>query len=69
MIPLLLLMQIAQSDLDRLVRGVVESGRVMEIGVEASERVAPVSQIAPGPPPVLAFRFLDGNDSGISTWY
>jgi hypothetical protein len=63
MIPLLLLAQIlTKTEIDRLVKGVVESGRVMEIGVTAADRLHSERLLAPGTPPVLAFRFLEGKE-------
>lgn len=38
----------------------VESGRVLEIAVTASERIALARQIAPGAPPLLSFRYFEG---------
>jgi hypothetical protein len=38
----------------------IESGRVAAIGESSSERLAPVVLIAPGSPPILAFRYFDG---------
>lgn len=44
----------------RLVRLIAESGRVLEITESPSERASPARQIAPGAPPLLAFRYLEG---------
>lgn len=43
-----------------LIKQVVESGRVLEIAADASERLSPLPQIAPGAPPLLSFRFFEG---------
>ena len=43
-----------------LIEEVARSGRVVEIAVRPSERVAPSPQIAPGAPPLLAFKVLEG---------
>jgi hypothetical protein len=43
-----------------LLQEIALSGRVVEIAVPPSERVAIVRQIAPGAPPILAFRMLEG---------
>lgn len=43
-----------------LIHKVSESGRVLEIAVSASERIAPPPQVPPGSPPVLSFRLLEG---------
>ena len=56
---LLMMMAANTSDLDRLTREVAASGHVLEIGETPSDRVAPPKQIAPGPPPLLAFRYYD----------
>jgi hypothetical protein len=39
---------------------IVKSGRVVEIATPISERVEEKRQLAPGAPPVLSFRLLDG---------
>jgi hypothetical protein len=44
-----------------LVRKVSESGRVLEIAAPPSLRVAPPERLAPGAPPLLRFRFLEGS--------
>ncbi len=36
------------------------SGRVVEQGENESQRVFPKFALAPGPPPLLQFRFLEG---------
>lgn len=43
-----------------LIEQIVRSGRVVEIAVTPSERVAPAQRIAPGAPPLLSFRMFDG---------
>lgn len=43
-----------------LVKQIAESGRVAVLAEPVSERVAPRRMIAPGPPPVLSFRLLEG---------
>jgi hypothetical protein len=45
-----------------LVRAIAQSGRVAEIGVSPEQRLAPPPPLRPGAPPILAFRFLDGQD-------
>jgi hypothetical protein len=55
---LLLLLAIQQHAL--LIRQVAESGRVLEIAVPPSERLAPPAPIAPGAPPLVSFRFFEG---------
>jgi hypothetical protein len=56
---ILMMMAANPADLSRLTREVSASGQVLEIGNTPSERVAPSPQIAPGPPPLLAFRYYD----------
>jgi hypothetical protein len=47
---------------DELVAKIARSGRVIEI-LPASERLRdPSKDIAPGAPPLLAFRYFDGAD-------
>jgi hypothetical protein len=46
--------------LDRLTKEVAASGQVVELAVTPSERVSPPAQIAPGQPPLLAFRYYEG---------
>lgn len=56
---ILLMMAAAPADLSRMAREVAASGQVLEIGKTPSERVTPPRQIAPGPPPLLAFRYYE----------
>ena len=56
---ILLMMAASAGDLSRVTKEIADSGQVVEIGVTASERVAPPPQIAPGPPPLLSFRYYD----------
>lgn len=56
----LLLMLLANGDIERLTRQIAVSGRVLQIVVSDSERVSPRPQIAPGAPPLLSFRFFEG---------
>ena len=56
---ILMMMAADTGGLGRLTREVAVSGQVLEIGRTNSERVAPPAQIAPGPPPLLAFRYYD----------
>jgi hypothetical protein len=39
---------------------IAASGQVVEIAVSASARLAPVALIAPGAPPTLGFRVIEG---------
>ena len=54
-----LMMAANTGDLNRVTKEIAASGQVLEIGKTPSERVAPTPQIAPGPPPLLAFRYYD----------
>ena len=55
-----LLLLLVNGDIERLTRQIAASGRVLQIGVSDSERVAPPPRIAPGAPPLLSFRFFEG---------
>jgi hypothetical protein len=50
--------------LDEQTTGVLDriaaSGRVAEIATPPSERLNPRTRIAPGPPPTLGFRMIEG---------
>jgi hypothetical protein len=50
--------------LDERTAGLVEqisaSGQVVEIASPPSERLAPPARIAPGAPPIVAFRVIEG---------
>jgi hypothetical protein len=56
---LILLMMASNSDVSRLTKEVAASGQVLEIGNKPSERITPPKQIAPGPPPLLSFRYYE----------
>jgi len=60
MTPLLFLALMAPSEVDRLTKLVAESGRVLEIAVTPSDRLAPPPKLAPGAPPLVSFRLFDG---------
>ena len=61
MIPLLFLFFLQANDnAAKLTQEVAESGRVLEIGVTPSERATPPPQIAPGQPPLVSFRYFEG---------
>ncbi len=55
-----LLMQAASSANADAWRRIADSGRVVEQGESESKRVAPKPALAPGPPPLLQFRYLEG---------
>ncbi len=52
--------QSQESRAEELVQEIAESGRVVEIARAAEVRVEPTPKIAPGDPPLLAFRYFDG---------
>ena len=43
-----------------LIEQIARSGRVVEIATPVSERLAPSARIAPGAPPLLGFRLMEG---------
>ena len=43
-----------------LVEQVASSGQVVEIAASPSERLGPPARIAPGAPPALGFRLIEG---------
>ena len=47
-------------EIERLTKEVAASGQVVEIAISPDERVAPLRQIAPGAPPLLSFRYYEG---------
>jgi hypothetical protein len=47
-----------QSEL--LIKQTAESGRVLTLAAPPSERLSSQPQIAPGAPPLLSFRFFEG---------
>ena len=56
---ILMMMAADTSGVSRLTREVAVSGQVLEIGNTPAARVSPPRQIAPGAPPLLAFRYYD----------
>ena len=56
---MLMMMAADTSGLSRLTREVAVSGQVLGIGITPSARVSPPRQIAPGAPPLLAFRYYE----------
>lgn len=42
-----------------LLRRIEQSGRLDTLGVSSSERLRPLARLAPGDPPMLAFRYLE----------
>ncbi len=63
-IPLLLLAAApavsVEQDLDAALDAAARSGRIQLIGVSSSERLLPTARLAPSDPPILRFRYLDG---------
>jgi hypothetical protein len=57
----LLLLLAASGELERLTKEVAVSGRVVELATPPSSRLGTPERIAPGPPPLLSFRFLEGS--------
>jgi hypothetical protein len=47
-----------------LLRDVGASGRVLSLAQPPAERLRIADPIAPGAPPLLAFRYLDGRQRG-----
>jgi hypothetical protein len=47
-------------DIPALVKQISESGRVLTIGEKSSDGLNPPGRLAPGKPPLLAFRYFDG---------
>ena len=43
-----------------LIERISRSGQVLELATPASERLAPPFRIAPGAPPLLGFRMIEG---------
>jgi hypothetical protein len=48
------------SNLAAAIQRIVTSGRVLQAGEKSSSRLTPAFRLAPGAPPILAFRYLDG---------
>ena len=45
---------------DSLVQQIADSGRCADLAESLDDRVAPVPTIAPGPPPLISFRYYEG---------
>ena len=43
-----------------LVEEIAASGQIVDIATTSSERLRPPPRIAPGPPPTLGFRLIEG---------
>ena len=57
---LYLAMAAGGGNLDRLTKEIAVSGQAVELAATPSQRVAPRPEIAPGPPPLLSFRYYEG---------
>jgi hypothetical protein len=63
MIPVVLFTLAATNGtLDRLTQEVAASGQVVELAVKPADRVSPPVEIAPGQPPLLSFRYYEGQE-------
>lgn len=49
-----------KSSAGKTIEQIAASGRVLLIGESSSSRLSPAVRLAPGAPPILAFRYLDG---------
>jgi hypothetical protein len=56
---LLLLVQLDERTAG-LVNQITASGQVVELATPSSDRLSPAARIAPGAPPALSFRLLEG---------
>ncbi len=45
-----------------LLMEIAASGRMVSIADSPSQRIAPLAALAPGQPPLLSFRYLEGKD-------
>ena len=54
----------AAAPADRAVERIARSGRVLTLGAASSQRLLPEAVLAPGDPPLLRFRYLDGKRRG-----
>ena len=59
-IGLLILFQTPPDAARAVWQSVAISGRVVEQGESETRRTQPDTQLAPGPPPLLQFRYLEG---------
>jgi len=57
-----LLLFLASPQHQLLIKQVAASGRVLELALSPSQRLAPPARIAPGAPPLLSFRFFEGKE-------
>jgi hypothetical protein len=47
---------------ESLVQQVADSGRCADLGESPDQRVAPKLIVAPGPPPLISFRYYEGRE-------
>jgi len=59
---LALLLAPGEERIRQLMTDIAQSGRVLEIGEDAERLRDPRTEIAPGAPPILAFRYFQGAD-------
>ncbi len=50
--------------INKLIGEIAQSGCVLEIGEATAKSADPRSQLAPGAPPLLSFRYFEGSDRG-----
>jgi hypothetical protein len=46
--------------LEETIKRIIASGRIQQIGESSSARLSPTPRLTPGAPPILAFRYFDG---------
>jgi len=51
---------VAASDFEMSIKEISESGRCADLSQDPDNRVLPMPAVAPGPPPVLSFRYYEG---------
>lgn len=47
-------------DFDALVAEIAQSGRILTLAERPADRLGSVARLAPGRPPVFAFRYIEG---------
>lgn len=50
----------AADALEEKIKQIADAGRIQQIGESSSSRLSSGASLAPGAPPILAFRYLDG---------
>ncbi len=61
MLPIIfLVMAAAPTDAQAMTKQVSDSGRCVALAESPDQRVEDKREIAPGPPPILSFRFYEG---------